>query len=312
MKKILITGASGLIGKGILDELAMYTKYDIYAVTTKREKLGMYKNINIIEMNLLSPQQCSKLIEQVRPQYMIHLAWALPGNDKFQNSQDNITWLEISLFLLKEFVKHEGQRFIFAGSSSEYNLSTTRLSEKAFCESMNLYGKCKKAFTEIALEFCSQKNTSFATARYFSVYGKNDIREGRAIPTAIRSFLNGQKIICKSPNSIWDYIYIEDAAKATIKIMESTYEGAVNVSTAIPTSMREVFETIVYILECPDLLRLENIHDPGQILVADNTILKRNIGYTPQTSLEEGIIRTINWWKTSAEIHNGHNAEDYK
>lgn len=297
MKKLLITGASGFIGKGILDELALQTEYEIFAVTTNREKLSLYKNITIIETNLLCPQQCQKLIERIQPQYMIHLAWALPGNDLFQHSSDNITWLEISLLLLKGFAEYNGQRFIFAGSSSEYNFSSTRFNESIPDEKMNLYGKCKKAFTEIAIEFCSQRNISFAAARYFSVYGKNDIREGRAIPAAIRSFLKGHKVICRSSNSIWDYIYIEDAAKATIKILESNYKGVVNVSTAIPISMKEVFETIADILECSDLLRLENLNEPGQILISDNTILKKSIGYTPQVYFKEGIIRTINWWK---------------
>lgn len=297
MKKLLITGASGFIGKGILNELSKHTEYDIFAVTTKKANLKKYSNIHVIEANLLIHHECEILVEKVKPQLMIHLAWTLQGNDSFQYDQTNLEWLEVSLHLLRCFIKNGGRRFIFAGSSSEYDLALPRLSEKIVNVKINLYGKCKNAFTEIAMILCSQQKISFATARFFSVYGENDTREGRAIPMAIQAFLNKRNVICNSPNSIWDYIYIKDAAKATIKIMESTYDGIVNVSTAIPLSMREVFGTIADIMGCSELLTLDNQEMPGQILVSDNTVLRNFIQYTPQISFREGIVKTVDWWK---------------
>ena len=61
MEKVLITGASGFIGKGILEQIIKENKYEIYAITTSKKKLSEFNNINIIEANLHNRQD----IEQI-------------------------------------------------------------------------------------------------------------------------------------------------------------------------------------------------------------------------------------------------------
>ena len=48
MEKVLITGASGFIGKGILEQIIKENKYEIYAITTSKKKLSEFNNINFI------------------------------------------------------------------------------------------------------------------------------------------------------------------------------------------------------------------------------------------------------------------------
>ncbi len=75
MKKILITGASGLLGKAIIEKMLESSDYQIYAATTNKKKLEQFERIEIIETDLLVSENCKLIFEKYKPEYMIHLAW---------------------------------------------------------------------------------------------------------------------------------------------------------------------------------------------------------------------------------------------
>lgn len=297
MEKVLITGASGFIGKGILEQIIKENKYEIYAITTSKKKLSEFNNINIIEANLHNRQDIEQIMKSIRPNKMIHLAWKLEGNDAFQKNGSNLEWVNISINIIMEFVKYGGKRIIFAGSSSEYDFTEQKISENYLGNTINFYGSCKKSITSLASEYCEMNDVEFVTARFFSVYGKYDDREGRAIPTAIKKIINGEPITCKAPNNIWDYIYIEDAANIVIKLLESNYCGIMNIASGNEYKMKTVFETIGDILNAKELILFENENEHGVMLVADVNNMKDVLHYKCKYSLREGLEKTIEWYK---------------
>lgn len=297
MKKILITGASGFIGRGILENLIENKEHIIYAVTTDKVKLLQYENsANIVEVNLLDEEAVKLLIESVKPDILLHLAWKLEGNDGFQNSSDNITWLKASLSLIEEAVKNNVKRIIFAGSSSEYNYAQEPLKESDNMTCLNLYGKCKKAVTDICNDYCKVHGVQFVTARFFSVYGRYDNRASRAIPEAIKSFSLNKPFNCKSPYNKWDYIYIDDAANAVIKLIDSNYTGIVNIASGKAVTMKEIFELIAKLMHKEELLFLDETNKKSLCLTADNNILTTELNYKCKIDLAEGISRTMDWF----------------
>ena len=78
--------------------------------------------------------------------------------------------------------------------------------------------------------------------------------------------------LCKAPNTIRDYVYVGDAAKAIERILESDYAGPINVSSGQPRAMREVFGFIADTLGKRDLLSFENEDACGLILAGDNRV----------------------------------------
>ena len=297
MKKVLITGASGFIGRGILENLIENKEYVIYAVTTDKFKLLQYKNsVNIVESDLLDDEAAKVLIESVKPDILLHLAWKLEGNDGFQNSSANITWLKASLSLIEEAVKNNVKRIIFAGSSSEYNYSEESLKESDNMTCLNLYGKCKKAVTDICNDYCRAHGVQFVTARFFSVYGRYDNRDSRAIPEAIRSFSLNKPFNCRSPYNKWDYIYIDDAANAIITLINSDYIGIVNIASGKGVTMKEIFELIAGLMHKEDLLSFDDTNQKSLCLTADNSILTNELNYKCKVDLTEGISKTIDWF----------------
>jgi nucleoside-diphosphate-sugar epimerase len=255
----------------------------------------------ICEANLMEEETVESLIQTVKPDKMIHLAWELKGGDAFQKSNTNLDWLSATLNLIKLFVKYGGKRIVFAGSSSEYGFSDTKLEETMQMVPINLYGRCKKAVSEIAYEYCLENNVAFATARYFSVYGKNDLREGRAIVSAIDNFYHKKNVECKMPHNIWDYIFVEDAAKATVELLASDYSGIMNISSGKGVEMGQVFKTIAALMDKRNLLTLCEENKKGYCLVGANEKMRSILGITELTELEVGLKNTIDWYISTTE-----------
>jgi nucleoside-diphosphate-sugar epimerase len=163
---------------------------------------------------------------------------------------------------------------------------------------MSLYGICKRSFTNTAIHFFQESDIQYVTARYFTIYGGYDYRKIiAAIPVAIQSFLQGKPVVCKQPNNILDYVYVDDAAEATIKILESDFCGIVNIASGLPRMMSGVFSEIADILNCRELLSFEHEDVCRYIHVGDEDILNTKIGYVCRTDFHEGIRKTVQWWK---------------
>lgn len=297
MRRVLVTGASGFIGRAVTQRLALENDFCVYAVVSGRREVSLGQDVTVMKTDLLCPDQVAALMGRVKADICVHLAWELPGNDAFQQSAKNLDWLRASIDLLQQFVKHGGERFIFAGSSSEYGAWEGGMHKGPYAPLSSLYGVSKRAFTEAAQKFSEQQGFQFACARYFSIYGEYDVRPARAVPYAIRQLLAGEQAICRSPNSIWDYLYVGDAAEATTKLVKSPMTGVVNIASGVPRSMREVFQTTANLCGRPELVTFLNQDRPGQTLVANIDCLRDGIKFSPGFSFEEGMQRTISWWK---------------
>lgn len=297
MKRVLVTGASGFIGRAVTQRLAQEPDLCVYAVISGRREVSLGHGITVIKTDLLCPEKAAALIDSVKADICVHLAWELPGNDAFQQSAKNLDWLRASIELLQRFAENGGERFVFAGSSSEYGAFESGLHKGLHTPGSSLYGISKRAFTETAQKFAQQRGIQFTCARYFSIYGEYDVRPARAIPSAIKQLLAGKEVICRSPNSVWDYLYIRDAAEATVKLIKSSATGAVNIASGIPRSVREVFQTAANLCGRPDLVTFLNQDQSGQMLVANVDCLRDRVKFLPEFSFEEGMRRTVGWWE---------------
>lgn len=155
MKKLLITGASGLLGKAVLKQLKGRMEYEVYAVTRYERHLETHTDIHVIECNLATEAQRERLMENIKPDILLHLAWN-QEEASFRMSDTNLLWLNISISLLYLFEQYGGKRFLFAGSSSEYDGSDGVMHEAVDVIPASLYGLCKKTFNEFAREYCKR------------------------------------------------------------------------------------------------------------------------------------------------------------
>jgi len=305
VKRVLVTGASGFLGSAITERLAKLEDYETVAVISGRHPVSFPANVRVETADLLNETARVGLLERIRPDIMLHIAWGLVGKD-FWSSEENMKWLEASSHLCRLFRQYGGSRFLFAGSHTEYGIGYPGRSEREQEKTFTLYGACKLAFEQTAANFCEKNSIAFASGRYFSIYGPRDNRPVySALTAAIQSLLKGEAFECKAPWNIWDYIYVDDAAEATIRLMESNYCGILNIGSGYPRMMKDVFSEVAKIVGRPELLRLDSSVRGCGICVANTEQMQSILHYNCPTPFREGLEKTVQWWKDKERYNDG-------
>jgi nucleoside-diphosphate-sugar epimerase len=300
MSRVLVTGASGFVGAHCLP-LLVAKGHQVHAVSRRRPSAGICRGVSWHEQDLLVPGGPSKVIQQVKPEMVLHLAWcAAPG--LFWETPENLGWVRASIELMQAFVEKGGRRFVGAGSCAEYGRNLGQCTEDSTpLRPATPYGTCKNAFAQVLFSMSSAVQLSAAWGRIFFLYGPHE-HPSRLVAYVIRSLLQAEHADCSEGHDILDFIHISDAAAAFIALLESPVEGAVNIASGRPIAVRQILEEIARQIERPELLRLgaRQSHLEPWKLWADVRRLTKEVGFVPRYDLRDGIRQTIDWSKNSA------------
>ena len=296
MKRVLVTGANGFIGRNSLSPL-LARGCEVHAVTpdfTIEMPQVMWHHAD-----LLDPAAVTALMAAVRPTHLLHFAWNV-RHGEFWTSLDNLDWTAASLRLFRAFVEAGGQRVVAAGTCAEYDWNSALLREEETpLRPATLYGGCKHALHLALKSLAAQRGLSAAWGRVFMLYGPHE-HPDRLVSSVIRSLLRGRPAECSPGNQVRDFLYVEDVADAFAALLDSPVTGAVNIASGRAAPIREVVLKIAELIGRPELVRLgarpAPAGDPAR-LEASIVRLTREVGWTPRHSLEDGLRKSIAWWK---------------
>lgn len=299
MKRVLLTGATGFIGRHCLP-LLVARGYEVHAVSS-RPITERVSNIHWHQTDLLDFRQVALLIAEVQPTHLLHFAWyTIPG--KYWSSVENVRWLRASISLLQAFVQHSGQRVVMAGSCAEYDWQYGYCSEAITpLAPKTLYGTCKHSLQLVLSAFSRQTGLSAAWGRIFFLFGPYE-HPDRLVAYVIRSLLQGKVARCSHGNQIRDFLYVEDVADAFVALLDSPVLGPINVASGQPITVRDLIYNIAEMLERPDLIQLGALpapEDEPPLLVADVRRLQEEVAWQPNYGLKRGLKKTIEWWQQS-------------
>jgi len=297
MSRVLVTGASGFIGWFAIRALAE-TGFEVHA-TGRAKPAGLPSGVGFHAADLLSPGGPESLIEATRASHLLHLAWnAQPG--EFWWARDNLDWLSASLRLYRAFAAAGGKRAVFAGSCAEYDWAAPLLSERGTAlNPRTLYGTCKHALRLVVEQAAERDGVSIAWGRLFWLYGPRE-KPGRLISDVIAGLLRGREVRCTQGTQRRDFMHVEDAATAFARLLESDWEGAVNIASGRAVSIAEMISSITALLGRDELVRLGELSaapDEPFELVADVSVLRDHLGFTPRYSLQDGLKSAVAWWR---------------
>jgi nucleoside-diphosphate-sugar epimerase len=297
MKRLLLTGATGFIGRHCLP-LLMAKGYEVHAVSSSRN-LNSFSDVEWHSVDLLNVQSLSDLVARVRPTHLLHLAWTTaPG--QYWTSLENVRWVQASLELLQQFAAHDGQRAVLAGTCAEYDWSDGHCSESDTpLRPQTLYGVSKHALQLLTESFAERAGFSAAWGRIFFLYGQHEHPE-RLVSYVIRSILQREAVLCSHGEQVRDFLYVKDVAAAFVALLESDVRGAVNIGSGEAVALKNLIHKIADKLHGREFVRLGAVKvssaEPALLLPAVER-LRKEVGWSPRYSLDEGLEETVDWWK---------------
>jgi nucleoside-diphosphate-sugar epimerase len=298
MKKVLLTGASGFIGRQTISPL-LNAGYEVHAVSSKELPSISMPGVVWHRVDLMDKQAVSIFMEASTFSHLLHLAWVTtPG--KYWISLENLDWVEASLHLVRLFILNGGKRVVVAGTCAEYEWKGEK-----YCEDRTpfipstLYGASKRGLYLILKSLCDQSTSSFAWGYVFFLYGPYE-NPKRFVPSVIQGLLGQDLIPCSEGSQIRDFMHVSDVANAFVALLESEVIGGVNIASGRGVSLKETALFAAKIIGGEERLQFGVVpiaaHEPKQ-LVPDVTRLFSEVGWRPKYQFEEGILEAISWWK---------------
>lgn len=308
MKKVIITGATGMIGNALLNE-CLKKNIEILAIVRPNSK-----NINRIPKSPLI-KICECDLENIKNidfsgygsdwDVFYHFAWNFTSsqyrNDvklQYQNIEYTLDTLEISK-------KLGCKKYVGAGSQAEYGfLNLDKIAPDSPANPITAYGIAKLAAGKMALLWAEQNKMDCIWARIFSVYGKYDLST-TMISSSISKILKGEKTSFTAGIQLWDYLYSSDAGKAFYLIGEkSTGSKVYCIGSGKTRPLREYIKIMGKKINPSVNLGIGQIpynNDKIVNLCADITSLICDTGFTPLIDFDKGIEKTIQFVKCSLE-----------
>jgi nucleoside-diphosphate-sugar epimerase len=301
MKRLLITGATGFIGRHCVDAF-LNRDFEMHAISSRAEMANSEK-ISWHRLDLHNHSAVRDLLATLRPSHLLHSAWYIQLGNHW-SSTDNLRWVNSSLHLAEEFINHGGEKLICLGTCAEYDWSQSSCSVAVSEENTPLnphtvYGASKAGLFMMLKALCKAKDTGFIWARPFGPYGCHD-NPKRLIPHTVLSLLHGENMVCNNPEFVRNFTFVEDVAQILVEIMDKEIFGPVNIANGQAVKLKYVVDSIAKLLGAENLVQYNlgsgSTNEPP-LLIADVKKLKVELGHIASTSLEDGLEKSVAWWR---------------
>lgn len=296
MKKIVVTGATSMLGVATIEE-GLRNDIEVVAIVHRNSKnlyrLQKFARLQIMEANLDE-------LDKIQPNFndadvFYHFAWAATTHEGRTNVDVQELNIRYTLSAVRLAQKCGCRKFIFAGSQAEYGLSDKPLNRDTPIRPFTAYGVSKFAAGKLAEMLCESLDITFVWARIVSIYGIND-GANTLISYVINCFKNDVSPLLTGCEQIWDYLYVDDAACAFRLLGECSTEGIYVIGSGIGLPLRKYLETIYRLMKPKvPLIFGKKSYAKNQLmyLEADISDLKRDTSFEQKILFEEGISQIL-------------------
>jgi UDP-glucose 4-epimerase len=295
--RVLVTGATGLIGRHVVSLL--HDDVEVYAVS--RSKKSSTDRVNWLISDLSVPGSARELIERVEPGVVLHLAGAVRGDRTLDAVHPTLTAnLVATVELLEAATRARVQRIVLSGSLLEEPTGGG-----ATAVPPSPYGASRWAATSYARMFHSLFEAPVTILRPSYAYGPGQ-DSTKLLPHVIRSVLRGERPELASGERRIDFVFAEDVGQAYLAAAAAPgVEGeTIDIGSGVTTQVRDFVGAAVDMLGqgCPRPKFGALPERPfEQEIHVDTAPAARLLGWTASTSLDEGLRKTVAWYVRQAQ-----------
>jgi CDP-glucose 4,6-dehydratase len=313
MRSAFVTGAYGLLGSELVSALVergaevTVLRRDV----TPRSALvllGLERRVNVVSGSVTDLALLDRTIGEYEVDTVFHLA--AQTLVRTANRSPLPTWeanVRGTWTLMEACRTHEVARVVVAASDKAYGAHD----ELPYREDMALqprfpYDASKAAADIIARSYWHTYGVPVATTRFANLYGGGDTNRSRLVPEAVHAALSGRAPVIRSDGTPErDFLYVGDAVDAYLALAHALDgEGArgepFNAGGGRPHAVRKVVDLICAIAGTdvePDVRGTGTPHGEIDRQYVDITKLRALTGWAPRVGLEQGLERTVNWYR---------------
>lgn len=271
MRNVLVTGATGFVGRHLLDALVRGGVRVRAVVRAGREQTLVehpaVKSV-VTTPSLFHEDEAWWRRAAEGMDTVIHAAWyAVPG--QYLQAPENLDCLNGTLIMARGCLAAGMRRFVGIGTCFEYDLAAGDLSVDTPLKPQTLYAAAKASTYACLSNWLPAAGMEFAWCRLFYLHGPGE-DERRFVPYLRACLSAGKTADLTSGNQVRDYIDVRDAAARIAGLALGTPTGPVNICSGVPVTIRELALTIAAEYGRPDLLnfgaRPDNSFDPPRIV----------------------------------------------
>jgi len=297
---ILITGSAGFVGRNIVEALKN-EEIDFVASDVVDSIFG--KEVEYVKLDITNREEVFKVFKGYDIDYVFHLA-AHPLSASIKEPMKNAVVNIIGSLNLMDASREFGvKKIVFSSASSIVGeVVKNPVSEDHSCKPKTPYGVAKFCVEHYLRVYQELYGLDHVIFRFFNVYGPYQYpSSGALIPVVMERIIKGQEVFIYGDGSTArDFIYVGDIVDfyiETIKRKDIKNE-IFNMGTGKLTTVKEVVELIAKVVG-KDPKIVYKPKKSGEIMnfSADVTKLKKFFGKVPETTLEEGLKKTYEWFK---------------
>ena len=306
MPRSLVTGGAGFLGSHICEYLL---KKGHQVIAMDNLLTGSIKNIE--------PLQCDnfKFIKQDVTEYL-YIDGEIDYIFHFASPASPLDYLELPIQTLKVgalgthkalgLALSKGAKFLLASTSEIYGDPLIHPQSEDYWGNVNpvgprgVYDEAKRYGEALTMAYHRYHNVDAKIVRIFNTYGpRMRPKDGRAIPTFVPQALKNEPIsIFGDGSQTRSFCYVSDLVEGLYRLIASDINEPVNIGNPIEMTIKEMAETVIRITESTSQLIYEDLPiDDPKIRQPDLTRAKKYLEWKPEISFEQGLQKTIEWFK---------------
>jgi GDP-L-fucose synthase len=307
-KRIVVTGGSGFLGRFVVERLRRFEGVEVFVPRRS-------------DYNLVEAPDIKRLLAGTRPDLIIHLAAVVGGIGANEKNPGKFFYenLMMGVQLIEQARLHEVRKFVALGTVCAYpKFTPTPFSEddiwNGYPEETNApYGLAKKMMLVQAQSYRQQYGFNTIFLLPANLYGPGDHFDpeiSHVIPALIRKCVEARDVgesyleAWGTGNASREFLYVEDCAEAIVRATASYDESdPINIGTGNEIKISELLELIARLTDFRGEIRWQTDKPDGQPRRRlDVTRAFEKFGFRAQTSLEEGLRRTIEWYEENRGV----------
>lgn len=303
--KVLITGGFGALGINLINSLKQADSFEIYVLDNLSSGVAnIQTDVSFTYLDIGNKEKVDSFFGKFQPEIIFHLAAHFANQNSVDHPVSDVTTNVLGLINLFEAQKKNTalKKIIYASSSCVYG-ALEIMNEANFVTPYETPYAINKYVGELYCKYYAEiHRLPVVCARIFNSFGPGELpgQYRNVIPNFILKAIRGEDIfVTGTGNETRDFTYVSDTVELLLKLANSAFRNAeiFNGGTGTKTTIKYLAETIVRITKSKSKIIYSEARswDHVKHRCSDISKSKVNLGYTPVTNFEVGLLETVEW-----------------